>query len=276
MSNSLADGDRDPMPENQATPEPGANTEDSPTPENADASGERETGEAEKPAGDEPEAPKPKRRGASQRIGELVNERKLLEAENARLYALLQRGEAPKQAEEPKEPQHDQFDDYEKYLEAKAAYVAERRFQELTQRQQADAMKERAARAAREINDRWESSHSAALDSYEDYEDIFDEVGTSINEDQASAIKQADNPADLVYYLGKNPKSLEKLRGLEGVALLREVGRLEERVQRQKGQTSSAPKPVTPARGAPPSSNEPSDKDDIKTWIAKRNRQLGR
>jgi hypothetical protein len=51
------------------------------------------------------------------------------------------------------------------------------------------------------------------------------------------------------------------------------MGRLETKLQKTK---SLAPAPIDPVSGSNNSSSSPSEKDDMKTWIAKRNKQLGK
>lgn len=253
------------------------------TPETADAGGERETSDADKAASDKPEHgedDKPRKRRASARIGELHAQNKAKDAEIERLMRLVEAGQTPKQAagaaSDDDEPKREQFDDYEAYIEKRAAWVARKEFRQQQTRHEESTRREREARDAAQAHARWQESHDSALDKYDDYEEIFDSVGTSINGEQAAAIKLAEQPAEVVYFLGKNTKELDKLKNLSGGPLYRAIGRLEERMERQREKRSSAPAPTTPVRGAAPSGNTLSDNLSPKEWVARRNKQLGR
>lgn len=250
-------------------------TEESSTPETADADGGREASESDEDTAEKAE--KPRKRGASQRIGELVSLNKAKDAEIERLMRLVESGRTPQQAagseKSDDEPKRDAYDDYEAFIEDRARWVARQEFREQSQKHEEETRRERESRMAAELQQRWESSYAKALDSYDDYEDIFDQVGTAITVEHAGAIRNADEPAEVVYFLGKNPKELEKFSKLQGAQLFRAVGRLEERIAIQREQQSKAPKPVSPVRGSQPSPNRLRDDMPISEWMKLRNKQ---
>lgn len=267
MSSDLEEAAREPIPVEDVT-------EESSPQENADADGEREVSEAEEaPSNDEP---KPKKRGASQRIGELVSLNKAKDQEIERLVRLLERGQTPQQASEDQdqEPKRDAYDDYEAYFDDRAAWRARQEFRQLSEKQQAESTRKQREQEAGEVEARWSQSHEAAADRYDDYDSIFHVVGTSINDDQANAIKMGDEPAEVVYYLGKNPKDFATFKGLSGQSLIKAVGRIEERISAQREQRSKAPPPVKPVRGSQPSSNALLDDLPIDEWVRRRNKEV--
>lgn len=266
MSSDLEEAAREPIPENQDE-----NTEASSTPEPADAGGERESSEAEEaPSTDEP---RPKPRKASQRIGELVALNKAKDAEIARLHQLAQRGTPEPQQDDP-EPNRDDFDDFQEFLRAQARWDVRREFKEQSKHQQQEAQKRQASEANAAAQRRWDESHESAIDKYDDYEEIFEVVGTSIDDAQAFAIKDADDPAEVVYYFGKNPKEFAKFKGLSGNAAIKAVGRIEERLSIQREQRSKAPRPVKPVKGTGTTTNALSDDLPMSEWVKRRNKEV--
>lgn len=261
--------DREPIPDPDV--KPGTEASD-PEPPTADG----EISEQESSDSDEQEAPKPKKASRrDRRIAELHAASKAKDAEIERLMRLAQgQTSQPKPSADDPAPSEDQFDDYQAFLRADARWAARQEYREQASKQASQAAKERDQRNTQALEAKWEESHEAAIDEHEDYEELFDVVGKSINGDQAMAVKYADDPAAVVYYLGKNPKELAKFRALNDAQLLKAVGRIEERINSQREQRSKAPEPITPSRGAGnSSSNQLSDKMDTKRWMDLRNKQ---
>lgn len=230
-----------------------------------EASPEAETAEAES------KEPRPKKRARSENYRQLREERD-------RLWELVQKGQQkqPDAGPQDAEPKREQFDDYEAFIESRARWVARQEFQTQTKKEREQQQAEKQSKEAKEIQSRWEDSHEAATESYEDYEDIYESVGSSIDSEQAWAIKMAEEPAEVVYYLGKNPKEFARVKELNGARLLKAIGAIEERIKSQRDQRSRAPDPIEPVRGSKPTPNQLSDKLSTKEWMARRNKQLGR
>lgn len=257
-------------------PEQGAQDEKPTEPsavENADAGGERESSESEKDASSQDDD-KPRKRRASQRISELVAINKAKDAEIERLIRLAQRGDTAPAPSDDTEPKREDFEDYEAFVRADARWQARQEFRQLTEQQQAQQRQQQHEREAAAVQQRWDESHEAALDRYDDYEEMFEAVGTSITGTHASAIRNADDPAEVVYWLGKNPKEFAKFKDLSGVALLKAVGRIEERIHSQRAQQSKAPPPVAPIKGSTPTPNKLTDDLPPEKWLELRNKQV--
>lgn len=253
-----------------------ASTDDTPPPQGGDE------GEQDTPPEDEPPRRRPSRRDRI--IARKSAENADLRAQNATLMAALQQqrsgqpapGAGPANGDADPMPREQDFSDWGEFSLAQTRWVAR---QEMRTQEAHRAQAEQEAayrRATHELDTRWAESHESALDTYDDYEDIYEAVGTSIDAAHAQAIKCASNPAEVVYYLGKNPKELAKFRSLGPADLLVQVGRYEERIEAQRQQRrSQAPKPVQPVRGkqaTPP--NALSDDLSMKEWQKRRNKQV--
>jgi hypothetical protein len=79
---------------------------------------------------------------------------------------------------------------------------------------------------------------------------------------------------EIAYYLGKNKAEARRIAGLTPVAMIREIGKLE--VTLKAASKSNAPAPINPLTGRKAGNDRHSPDDDMKTFIAKRNKELGR
>jgi hypothetical protein len=233
------------------------------------------------------------RGGFQRRIDELVREREYERAEKQRLHDLLarqtgqqtQQPQSESQAQQP--PTLEQFDSYEKYLAAYARWEAKAVYEEQRQADQARAQKQQGETRQREIV---EQQHRALIaqqqalnkmtsDAERKYPDFYEKVFEQppdvvpISSMVANAILESEQGMDVAYYLGTHPEDAQRIAKLSPTAQLREFGKLE--VSLSKAQ-SAAPAPINPIGGRQAGNELPSANDDMKTWIAKRNRQLGR
>lgn len=236
--------------------------------DDAEATGDRDSGDdtAAEDAADE----KPRRKwGIEKRFHDLTEKLRAAEValqareeEVERVYGLLQRGQSPEQAagtrDADAEPDRNQFDDYEQFLEARARWVAREAVRsEYEQRERAQVQQsQQAVAAAKEA--RWAEAHNDAFERLDGYEKAFDTVGTSINEDVADAIKSSEAPADVVYWLARNPTTLQGLRKMTGPEAHRAIGRIEERLT-TTAPRSAAPTPPNPVRGNTSGTKNPLD-----------------
>ena len=129
------------------------------------------------------------------------------------LEAKLATQQAPAQIQLGKKPDLDEFDyDTEKYEAALADWFDKKRKYE--------AQQEQAKKAEQEQQEAWQSK----LEGYaqaktqlkvKDFEDAESTVSETFNVTQQGVVIQgADNPALLVYALGKNPKKLKELASI--------------------------------------------------------------
>jgi Skp family chaperone for outer membrane proteins len=90
------------------------------------------------------------------------------------------------------------------------------------------------------------------------------------------AVFDAEKPADLLHFLGKNPDLAAELEGLTPAQLGRRIARLETQMAEQaKPKTSAAPKPLEPVRGGA-SDNELRSDLSTEEWMRRREAQLRR
>lgn len=203
-----------------------------------------QTQEEGKPAEKPKEEPVPK--WAQRRFDELTRKRYEAEAK-AKLYEQeLERFRTQQQdGEERHQPREEKIDPKELYAQA-----------------------EKAAAFNLKCNSVYEQGTKDIPD--------FDKAVTNLrmvgglSQEALEVIVDAEAPAKVLAHLGANLEEAASILSLPPVQMARAIGRLEARLATQTPPVSKAPEPVKPvntARAA--SSSEPSDKDDIETWMRK-------
>lgn len=228
-----------------------------------------ETPVEQKPADAQPEKPSPSR--FERRISKLY--RKLGEAD-ARAAALQKEVETLRTPKVPDgAPRMEQFDDIEKYATAKANFEKENALKAMQAQQRSQQQQE----SQRRLVSAWEEKTTAAEAKYDDFDEVVGEIKPT--HPLTVAIMREDNGADVAYYLGKNPKEAMRIAGLDPVSQMLAVGRLAQKLESEPmvKTPSKAPAPIVPVSAkAAVASEEISPEDDMRTFIKKRNRQLGR
>ena len=243
------------------------------------------TGEQATPAVPEGEAPESKEavtpEQAAKREGRRFERRldkayrKAAEAQ-ARADLLQKQLDESRQSAQPKEegkPTLEQFDfDPDKFAQAVAKFELSKADKERAAKQRDETIKQTQERLASS----WEEKAEKGADKYDDWTDIVGEIqpGTAMTD----AIMDAENGDDVAYYLGKNPKEAERIAKLPWFSQIREIGKIEAKLlsQPEKPKTpSKAPAPITPVSTAAPAlPDTPSENDDMKSWMRKRQKQV--
>ena len=164
--------------------------------------------------------------------------------------------------------------DEEKYRTAVTEHAKAQAIREYEQRKQVETAQQYRQR----IVSGWEEKAESVASKYEDFDQLVGEMQPTNH--LTAAIMEADNGPEIAYYLAKNIKEAQRIVALPPMSQLREIGKLEAKLAAQPEKPkapSKAPPPIAPLTG---SSNvvtdTPSESDDYKTWLAKRNKQLGR
>lgn len=191
----------------------------------------------------------------SGKVGGTSRERDLVAQENAELRAQLAqlRGD-----EEPKARQPD------------IEEVAEQKAREILRHQTLNEKSAKALRDGKKLE-----GFQEALDTLR-LEVPFADERTKRPTPFFEALLDADNPAQLIHYLGQNPEEAAEFEGLSPVQIGRRLGKLETRLtEGTKVKTSSAPAPLKPLRGAAPDTgglDEPGISDE--EWIRRREKAV--
>ena len=261
----------EPAPKAEAPPaasEPAQDTEASAPPATPDAKPEPEV---------TPElAAKREGRRFEKKLDKVIKARAEAEARAELLQARvseLEKLDTPKPPEG--EPKLEQFDyDPEKYGTAKAEYAEKRALQKEEQRRREETFNQTKQR----LVSNWEEKLSAAEDKVDD----LDERVANLRPTNSLmiAIMDAENGPEIAQYLLKHPVEDKRIGSLSEIAQIREIGKLEARLLSEAPKPkapSKAPAPITPLTGAASIVTDvPTEQDSYKTWLMKRNKQLGR
>ena len=225
-----------------------------------------EAAEPTEPTKSEPEAqeePKvaeePKPNKLEKRFSEITKQREMARADADRerqrasdLESRLRELEAkvaPK-ATSDEEPRPDQFQDAFEYAKALAEFSTDRALKE-RDRQEADrkANDERAKTMAE-----WNKRQSEVKKELPDYDDMIASSEVVVSDQVRDAIFESDLGPRILYHLAENPEVAEKLSKLSTIGALREIGKIEARLEKapqeevKAATKSNAPRPISPIR----------------------------
>jgi hypothetical protein len=146
------------------------------------------------------------------------------------------------------------YDDAKYEAELLKWHADKRAHDEVQQRKQAE--NERAQKEWVERLQSYESSKKTL--KVRDFEEAEENILNSLNTVQQGIIVQgSDNPALMVYALGKRPKELERLKGItDPVKFAFAVAKMEAQVKVQKSNAKPGTAPETPVRGGRSASPE--------------------
>ncbi len=275
------------IPDDPVAVAPSGNTPASPEPEAKPASPETETANTEEKATSaEPEA-KPEKeltpeqlaakrdRRAQNKLEKAYRVRAEAQARADVLEKRLADLESKSKTQAPSEgaPTLAQFDyDPEKYAEAKAEFAKTQFSKETEAKQKSDYQKQ----AQQKLVDGWEEKVAKAEDKYDDWQEKVGDIQPTAP--FVAAFMEADNGEDIAYYLGTHPKEAQRIASLTPLSQVREIGKLEAKLQSKPVEPkvpSKAPAPITPLAGTAANVLEgPAESDDTATWIKKRQKQV--
>lgn len=193
----------------------------------------------------EGEKPKPKPT-AQERIDELTKARRDAEREAAHWKRIASDGAPkpePKAEDKPQGPVRPSAADYEfgetdpAFIEALGSYAAEKRFSELEQQRE-------QRNHARTVEQSWTERQETFAKDKPDYFEVRDRKW-DCSQPMADAIRTSDLGAQVAYHLASNPEEARRIAGMNPLAAIREIGRLEARFD------TKAVAPIKPASDAP-------------------------
>jgi hypothetical protein len=104
---------------------------------------------------------------------------------------------------------------------------------------------ERSVQQEQEIRRQFESRFKEGMNKFDDFREVINELPFQISDAMTIATRSMDNPAAFLYAAAKrNPQDLERISKIrDPYAQMTEIGRLEERMRRNKPSTK-APRPL--------------------------------
>lgn len=200
---------------------------------------------------------------------EAQREREAREALEARLKALEQSSQPQKASVEPEdEPQPHQFSDAFEYAKALAEFKAE---EALRNRDRQEAER-RANEERQKVLTEWAKRVEAAKAELPDFDDMVASSDVVVTDPVRDAILESDVGPQILYHLAENPEVAEKLATMSIPAALRQLGKLEAKLEKTVEEQSekpskpvvkksNAPEPIKPLRGRSVATDVPLDSD---------------
>ena len=155
--------------------------------------------------------------------------------------------------------------------------LVDKRAQELIQQKEMQ-------RQQMEMADGYTAKEEAALDKYEDFEQVAYSENHQVTPIMGEAILSSDIGPEIAYYLGLNPRESNRIARLSPLMQVKEIGKLEAKIAAEPPKpikTSSAPEPIAPvkARSASAPSYDTTDPRSVKTmstseWINAENARM--
>lgn len=181
------------------------------------------------------------------KLQEIVQDR--LKRERARYERMMQEMKVQQSPQEVEQAQYDPYvadnqqqgnEDWEAQLDT----LLEQRMQKIEEKKMQEAVRAREEREQAEYAQKFE----AGMSRYNDFQDVVDPY--SMSDHMMMATRSLKNPAAFIYSANKHHgEELNRIRELPPTQQMVEIGRLEERMRRQRSSQSKAPAPITPDRG---------------------------
>jgi hypothetical protein len=227
---------------------------------------------------EKPTEPDPEKRKESRRVERKIGKMYQRMAEATARADLLERQlnelkQPARTATTDGAPKLENYSTIEEYAKAYAEHEKSNAITEFKAKQQEETQAQARTRLATE----WEQKAAKGSDKYDDYDEVVGDLKPTTP--WAMALMQADNAEEIAYHLGKNIKEAQRIAALDPMSQIREIGRLEARLQLQPQKSkapSTAPDPIKPLTGTSVAESGPSEEQDMATWIKARNKQLRR
>lgn len=176
---------------------------------------------------EEPEKPR-RKKGLEDRFQELTGERdeQISRADKAEqrakeLEAEVQRLKNPPQAE-PQEPQRGDFQSDDDFIEAKSEYKAYQKIQQKA----------------------WDQTFQKAAIDIPDFNEVIGNAKAGVTDEVVKAIKESQLGPYLIYELANNPELTDKINRLSSSHMLKELGKLEAKVEAKLAKAAEPQKAV--------------------------------
>lgn len=201
--------------------------------------------------------PKPKKSNIERRFAkitkqkaDLARELETLRAENAALRVSKPAAEAkpnPKPADSSAEPSPDDFEKHSDYVKALVKFEANQRDEVKAQEAKVDEVKSDVEKLKKSYRDR-EKEFKKATPDFKDRLDSVNDVQMSVTVRD----ELLNGGPELTYALSEDPEEFERLCALPPAAALKEIGRVEAKIEAAKklkisNEEPKEPKPKPPA-----------------------------
>jgi len=238
------------------------------------------TGEDAEPA---KQSESKKANGVQKRINEITRQREEAKRENEKLKrdieALKKSKDTPKE-EKISSPKEDDFETYDEYLEALGDYTDKISKQETVEKEP-EAKKESEPEKGEGLSDEETTAMAIIKETIgtsekpKDFDEVALAPDVEITGDMLIALSECEDPAKVMYYLGKNKGLASDIASMSPTKQAMEIGRLDGNVKPPKPtEVSKAPEVIEPVKGQDVQEKSVNDMDfkEYEAWMNKRER----
>lgn len=162
-------------------------------------------------------------------------------------------------------PERDSYRNDDDYIQAQIEHLAEKKaLEKLNERE--------SRRKQEEQTESFLAKAEKVTEKYPDFQTVVSNPNLAINAGMAEYISDSDLGAEVAYYLGTNPMKAAQIAQMSPIKAARELTRIEAEIDaKPKARVSQTPAPINPvgSKGTSSSSTQPSDADDVATWMRK-------
>lgn len=197
-------------------------------------------------------------KGVQKRINKVVKEREDAKRKNEALQKRIKELEGDNSDQEVKEPVESDFETYDQYLDALDKYDSTAETKDPAKDSENDKQKDTSAdntltdsqRSAMEVI---RETIGSAENKPSDFEAIALNPEVPITGEMLEALAECDDPAKVMYHLGKNKDTAESIANKSPVQQMREIAKLDLTVKvspPKPVKTTNAPDPISPVNGS--------------------------
>lgn len=148
-------------------------------------------------------------------------------------------------------PKPEDFESYDQYLREVTKWEVRQELQQQEKTRAEERKKAEQIETQTRKQVRVESVMTAGAESFKDFATTLQAIEAVANPDEIrealDVVLESEKAADILYYLGKNPTEVAKLKQLNPLMQAREIGRLEALFESKK--LTAAPAPVETLKG---------------------------
>ena len=227
-----------------------ANSEGAAASQGGESSGEEATETGDNSTA-EPKGRKSKKNGVQKRIDELVTDRETqrqrAEKAEAEVERLKGKDNSDKsKAEEPKESDFEKYDDYLDALGKWKKESGEESTEEAPTDNNADnGLTDNQKTAMAVLKERFDADR----DNFEDFDKVALDKDLPVSKEMLEALAECDDPAKVLYHLGKNPELSKEISEKSPSQVMREITKLDLAIEAKPSKpvkTTEAPDPIDP------------------------------
>lgn len=197
-------------------------------------------------------------KGVQKRINKVVKEREDAKRENEALQKRIKELEGDNSGQEVKEPVESDFETYDQYLDALDKYDSTAETKEPAKDSENDKQKDTSTdntltdsqRSAMEVI---RETIGSSENKPSDFEAIALNPEVPITGEMLEALAECDDPAKVMYHLGKNKDAAESIANKSPAQQMREIAKLDLTVKvspPKPVKTTNAPDPISPVNGS--------------------------